>query len=428
MNQQQYDNYIKILHSELIPAMGCTEPIAVAFAAAKAREVLGCFPEKMTALCSGNIIKNVKSVVVPNSGGERGIEAAAVLGAVAGKASLGLQVISQVTQEETDQAKALIAKGICSCQLAEGVDNLYIRITAAAGENSVEVEVSTKHDHISKIVKNGQILLEVPDLQTAVSGDKSQMNLLDILEFANMVKLEDVQDVLEMQIKCNSAISEEGLKDIWGAAVGQTILESEGASTLERARAAAAAGSDARMNGCALPVVINSGSGNQGITCCMPVVVYSEKLGSSHEQLLRALTLSNLVALHQKRYIGNLSAYCGAVSAATGAACGIAYLQGAGYDLIGATILNSIATTGGIICDGAKSSCAAKISASVEAAVLGYEMARRGRRFEFGEGLVSGDYEQTIRNIGCVGREGMRETDVTILNLMIAREPAKDHH
>ena len=425
MNQQQYDNYVKILHSELIPAMGCTEPIAVAFAAAKARNVLGCMPETIIAICSGNIIKNVKSVIVPNSGGQRGIEAAAVLGAVAGKSDLGLQVISQVTPEQSAEAKILLSKGMCTCKLAEGVDNLYIHIIASAGANSAEVEIRTKHDHISRIIKNGTVLLESPDIQTEVSGDKSQLNVKDILDFANTVELEDVQTVLEMQIKCNSGISEEGLTNTWGAAVGQTILEDEGSSTLQKARAAAAAGSDARMNGCALPVVINSGSGNQGITCCMPIVVYAKELGSSHEQLLRALTLANLVAIHQKRYIGNLSAYCGAVSAATGAACGIAYLQGADYDLIGTTIINSIGTTGGIICDGAKSSCAAKISAAVEAAVLGYGMARRGRRFEFGEGIVDGDYEQTIRNIGCIGREGMKTTDVTILNLMIS--PPQDN-
>ena len=425
MNQQQYDNYVKILHSELIPAMGCTEPIAVAFAAAKARNVLGCMPETIIAICSGNIIKNVKSVIVPNSGGQRGIEAAAVLGAVAGKSDLGLQFISQVTPEQSAEAKILLSKGMCTCKLAEGVDNLYIHIIASAGANSAEVEIRTKHDHISRIIKNGTVLLESPDIQTEVSGDKSQLNVKDILDFANTVELEDVQTVLEMQIKCNSAISEEGLTNTWGAAVGQTILEDEGSSTLQKARAAAAAGSDARMNGCALPVVINSGSGNQGITCCMPIVVYAKELGSSHEQLLRALTLANLVAIHQKRYIGNLSAYCGAVSAATGAACGIAYLQGADYDLIGTTIINSIGTTGGIICDGAKSSCAAKISAAVEAAVLGYGMARRGRRFEFGEGIVDGDYEQTIRNIGCIGREGMKTTDVTILNLMIS--PPQDN-
>lgn len=419
MNQEIYDNYIKILHSELIPAMGCTEPIALAFAAAKAREVLGCIPETMVARCSGNIIKNVKSVIVPNSGNERGVEAAAVLGAVAGRPELGLQVISKVSEEEIKTTKALLKKKICRCELEEGEGNLYILISVQAKGHSVAVEVRTKHNHISRIIRDGEVLFEQPNIQASVSGDKDKLNIKDILEFADTVDLDDVRDMLETQINYNSAISEEGLANFWGASVGRTILDSESGSTLQRARAAAAAGSDARMNGCALPVVINSGSGNQGITCCMPVIVYAKELGRSHEQLLRALTLSNLISIHQKRYIGNLSAYCGAVSAGTAAACGIAYLQGADYDTIGTTIINTLGTTGGIICDGAKSSCASKISASVEAGVLGYEMARRGRKFQFGEGIVSGDYEQTIRNIGAVGRDGMKDTDITILNLMI---------
>lgn len=419
MNQEIYDNYIKILHSELIPAMGCTEPIALAFAAAKAREVLGCIPETMVARCSGNIIKNVKSVIVPNSGNERGVEAAAVLGAVAGRSELGLQVISKVSEDDIKMTKDLLKKKICRCELEEGEGNLYILISVQAKGHSAAVEVRAKHDHISRITKDGKVLFEQPNIQASVSGDKDKLNIKDILEFANIVELDDVRDMLETQISYNSAISEEGLANFWGASVGRTILDAESGSTLQRARAAAAAGSDARMNGCALPVVINSGSGNQGITCCMPVIVYARELGCSHEKLLRALTLSNLISIHQKRYIGNLSAYCGAVSAGTAAACGIAYLQGADYDTIGTTIINAIGTTGGIICDGAKSSCASKISASVEAGVLGYEMARRGRKFQFGEGIVSGDYEQTIRNIGAVGRDGMRDTDITILNLMI---------
>ena len=420
MTQDCYENYTRILHSELIPAMGCTEPIAVALAAAKAREVLGRLPEKITARCSGNIIKNVKSVTVPNSGGEHGIAAAAVLGAVAGRADLDLQVISQVSEEEIRLTKELLQKGICTCELQEGEENLYVLITVQAGDQSASVELKNKHDHISRITKNGELLFSQPEIRKDVKGDKSQLNLRDILEYADTVDLDEVRDLLETQIRYNSAISEEGLTHEWGAGVGKTILDAEGNSTLQRARAAAAAGSDARMNGCPMPVVINSGSGNQGITCTMPVLVYAEALGCSHEKLLRALLLSNLISLHQKRFIGNLSAYCGAVSAGTGAACGIAYLQGADYDTIGRTIINSIGTTGGIICDGAKSSCASKISAAVEAGVLGYEMAKRGEYFHDGEGIVSGDYEKTIRNIGCVGRDGMRSTDVTILNLMIS--------
>ena len=420
MTKDTYENFTRILRSELIPAMGCTEPIAVALAAAKCREVLGCVPEKIVARCSGNIIKNVKSVTVPNSGGEHGIQASAVLGAVAGRADLDLQVISRVTEEEIRLAKELLRKGICCCELAEGEENLYILITMTAGADNASVELRNKHDHISRIVKNGEVLFEQQDIRTDVRGDKSALNIRDILEYADTVDIEDIREMLETQIRYNRAISDEGLRNDWGASVGKTILELEGSGVLAKARAAAAAGSDARMNGCALPVVINSGSGNQGITCSLPVAVYAEKLGSSHEKMLRALAVSNLISIHQKKYIGNLSAYCGAVSAATGAACGIAYLEGADYDTIGRTIINSIATTGGIICDGAKSSCAGKISAALEAAILGYEMAKRGRFYQPGEGIVGSDYETTIRSIGCVGREGMRSTDVTILNLMIS--------
>ena len=420
MTKDTCDNFTKILHSELIPAMGCTEPIAVALAAAKCREVLGCLPEKIVARCSGNIIKNVKSVTVPNSGGEHGIQASAVLGAVAGRADLDLQVISRVTEEEISLAKELLRKGICRCELAEGEENLYILITMTAGADNASVELRNKHDHISRIVRNDEVLFEQQDIRIDVRGDKSALNIRDILEYADTVDIEDIREMLETQIRYNRAISDEGLRNDWGASVGKTILELEGSGVLAKARAAAAAGSDARMNGCALPVVINSGSGNQGITCSLPVAVYAEKLGSSHEKMLRALAVSNLISIHQKKYIGNLSAYCGAVSAATGAACGIAYLEGADYDTIGRTIINSIATTGGIICDGAKSSCAGKISAALEAAILGYEMAKRGRFYQPGEGIVGSDYETTIRSIGCVGREGMRSTDVTILNLMIS--------
>jgi len=421
MTEEIYSNYIKILRSELIPAMGCTEPIAVAYAAAKAREVLGKMPESMVARCSGNIIKNVKSVIVPNSGGERGIAAAAVLGAVAGRADLGLQVISRVTDEQIAETKEYLAKNICDCQLEKGEDNLYILIKMQAGDESSEVELRTKHDHISRIVKNGEVLFEQPGILTEVSGDKDTLNIKDIIEFADTVDLDDVREQIETQIKYNSEISAEGLHNDWGAAVGKTILEVEGTTVRHRARAAAAAGSDARMNGCALPVVINSGSGNQGITVCMPVLTYAEEMHVERDKLIRALVLANLISIHQKRFIGNLSAYCGAVSAATAAACGIGYLQGADYDQIGKTIINSIATTGGIICDGAKSSCAAKISSAVECGIMSMEMSKRGRAFEFGEGIVDGDYEQTIRNMGRVGRYGMKTTDVEVLNIMIGK-------
>lgn len=419
MTQEQYQNYIKILRSELIPAMGCTEPIAVAFAAAKAREVLGCMPEAMVARCSGNIIKNVKSVIVPNSGNERGVEAAAVLGAVAGQADLGLQVISQVTPEQIARTKELLTQKICRCELEEGEGNLYILITMTAGDASAAVEVRTKHDHISRIIKNGKVLFEQPDLQVEISGDKSQLNLKDILEFADTVNLEDVRELLETQISYNTAIAEEGLNNFWGASVGRTILDAESGSTLQRARAAAAAGSDARMNGCALPVVINSGSGNQGITASVPVIVYAKDMKVSHETLLRALTLSNLTAIHQKTAIGRLSAYCGAVSAGAGAGAGIAYLHGGDYKEIVHTVVNALAIVSGIVCDGAKASCAAKIASAVDAGILGYQMYIRGQQFYGGDGIVTKGVEETLKNVGRLGKEGMKATNEEIIRIMI---------
>ena len=411
MDKKQYDNYVKILRSELIPAMGCTEPIAIAYAAAKARQVLGAMPEKMVARCSGNIIKNVKGVNVPNAGGQKGVQVAAILGALAGDPELELEVISQVPEEAVEEVRRLNKARICTCELEEGVENLFIRI----------VEIKTKHNHISRMEKNGEVLLVAEDIVTANSGDKSQLNLKDIIEFAETCDLADVDDLITKQIEYNTAISNEGLANGWGTEVGRILMESGSGSVSTRASARAAAGSDARMNGCALPVVINAGSGNQGITCTMPVVTYAEELGVSTEKLHRAMVLTNLVALHQKRYIGNLSAYCGAVSAGTAAACGIAYLHGEDYDVMGRTIINALGNTGGIVCDGAKASCAAKIASAVEAGILGYEMSKRGKVFAFGEGIVEGDYEQTIRNFGRLAKEGMKDTDIEILNIMIGK-------
>ncbi len=422
MERKIYDNYLTILKAELLPAMGCTEPIAVAFAAAKARAVLGKMPERIDMYCSGNIIKNVKGVVVPNSGGQMGIDVAAVLGVVGGREDLELEVVNSVTEEQIEKTRELVKAGICDCHLVEGEENLYIRAEVFAGEDSAIVEVKTKHNHISRIEKNGEILFAQDDLETSTSGDKSQLNIKDIYEFANTVDVEDVRELMERQMNYNKAISEEGLKNPWGAQVGKTLLEVLGDSDWRvRAKAAAAAGSDARMSGCALPVVINSGSGNQGITVSMPIVEYAKEVGCSEEKLLRALTLANLLSLHQKRYIGNLSAYCGATSAGCAAACGIAYIDGASVDVIGHTIVNAISTIGGMVCDGAKSSCASKIASAVEAGLMGYELAKRERNFKPGEGMVVDDVEQSIRNIGRMGREGMKSTDVEILNIMLGK-------
>ena len=422
MERKIYDNYLAILKSELLPAMGCTEPIAVAFAAAKARAVLGKMPERIVMYCSGNIIKNVKGVTVPNSGGQKGIEVAAVLGAVGGREDLELEVLNSITEDQIEKTKELVKAGICGCNLVEGEENLYIRAEVSAGEENAMVEVKIKHNHISRIEKNGRILCAQDDIETASHGDKSQLNMKDIYEFANTVALEDVKEIIGRQIEYNRTISEEGLKNPWGAQMGKTLLETHGDTDLSvRARAASAAGSDARMGGCALPVVINSGSGNQGITITMPILEYAKEVKCSEEKVIRALVLANLLSLHQKRYIGNLSAYCGATSAGCSSACGIAYIDGASLDVIGHTIINAINTIGGMVCDGAKPSCASKIACAVEAGFMGYELAKRGRNFAPGEGMIVEDMEATIRNIGRMGREGMKSTDVEVLNIMLGK-------
>ena len=421
MDKTVYATYVSILKSELIPAMGCTEPIAVALAGAKASQVLGATPDHMDIYCSGNIIKNVKGVVVPNSGGQMGIAVAAVLGAVGGNADKGLEVIAGATQTDIAQTRRLIGEHMCECFLEEGEENLYIRVEAVHGQDSALVEIKTRHNNFSRIEKNGEVLLSHEDEQAAgAHANKELLNLRDIIDFADNLNIDDVREMLDRQIEYNSAISREGLTNPWGAQVGRTLMQ-DADHFAACAAARAAAGSDARMGGSSMPVVINSGSGNQGITVTMPLCEYAENNGVSRDRLYRALALANLVAVHQKRFIGNLSAYCGAVSAATASLVGIAYLEGASYEVMGNTIINSIATIGGMVCDGAKSSCAAKIAASVNAATLAYEMAKNGHVFHDGEGLVEDGVEGTIRNVGRMGREGMRSTDIEILNIMLGK-------
>ena len=419
MDTKQYTNYLNILKEELIPSMGCTEPIAVALCAAKAREVLGTIPEHMVVCCSGNIIKNVKGVVVPNSGGQKGIAPAAILGVLTGKSEKGLEVIAEADVDAIEKTKKLCLTEFCTCELAEGVENLFIRVELKHGADTVVVEIRTNHDHVALIQKNGDILFSQPDIAEARTGDKSKLNIKDIYTFANEVNMNDVRELIGRQIEYNTAISHEGLIHDWGAAVGRTLLSVEEQSVRTKARAAAAAGSDARMNGCSMPVVINSGSGNQGITCTMPLVVYAKEAEVSEELLCRSLVLTNLMALYQKFFIGNLSAYCGAVSAGAAAGCGIAYLHGETLEIIENTLINAIGDVGGIVCDGAKASCAAKIASAVDAGILGYEMAKRNRCFPFGEGLVETSAEQTVQNVGRVGRVGMKSTDIEILNIML---------
>jgi len=421
MEQALYENFCNILREELVPALGCTEPIAIAYAAAKARDVLETFPDHIDVECSGNIIKNVKGVTVPNSGGLKGIDVAAILGVVGGSADTGLEVLEHITQDHIAETKRLMSEKFCTCNLVEGVANLYITATVYAQGHSASVTIVDRHTNITQIRKDDKIVYQSSVGQTGTehTTDRSKLNLKAILEFADAVDLQDVQDVLERQVTYNTTISDEGLNRDYGAQVGKTLLTHYGNNVKIRARARAAAGSDARMSGCSLPVVINSGSGNQGMTVSLPVVEYAKELGLSKDALFRALVVSNLVAVHQKKYIGSLSAYCGAVSAACGAGAAIMYMIGGSYEQISQTIVNTIANVGGMVCDGAKPSCAAKIASAVDAALLACAMSREGHTFQPGEGLVKENVEQTIKSVGYLGRVGMKQTDVEILNVMI---------
>lgn len=437
MDQKVYDAYVRILKKELVPALGCTEPIAIAYAGAVARAELGRMPEKCTVWCSGNIVKNVKGVTVPNSGGMKGIDAAAVLGITGGNSDLKLAVLESVTPADIEETKRLLKTDFCTSRLVEGVANLYILLEVSAGEDTVSVEIKDYHSNITKIVKNGEVIFEGGAqcdtdevTQQEEDEDKKLLNVRDILAFAGECRLEDVQETLKRQLAFNQAISDEGLKNPYGAEVGRILLgtrSSEKIPTKLKAKARAAAGSDARMSGCSLPVVINSGSGNQGITVTLPVVSYAEDYGVPHEKLLRAMTVANLIAIHQKKYIGSLSAYCGAVSAACGAGAAITWMLGSSgyaggtYEEVSDTITNTIATIGGMVCDGAKPSCAAKISVAVEAALTGYQMSTRRKTFGAGEGLVKDGVEETIESIGRMGKDGMKATDIEILNIMLEK-------
>lgn len=426
IDKQLYDNFINILKIELIPALGCTEPIAIAYASAKAREVLGEMPEKITMNCSGNIIKNVKSVTVPNSNGMKGIEAAAILGVVGGKADKKLEVLLDITDEDRKKALEVIDKKICNTVLVENVPNLYINATVEAKRHSVSVVIEKYHTNITKIIKDGQVIFDhnnnVNTNTEEVHIDKKSITIRSILDFANEVKIEDVKDLLDRQIEYNTNISNEGLKNDWGAKIGKTIIKTFGDNINSRLMAKAAAGSDARMSGCPMPVVTNSGSGNQGMTVSLPVIEYAKEINATDDKLYRALIVSNLISVHLKYYIGQLSAFCGAVTAGCGAMSGIAYLKTKGdYKIICDTITNILMNVGGIVCDGAKASCAAKIFASLNAGILGLNMAMDGIVFNPGDGLVLNDIESTIKNIGYLGRVGMKQTDVEILKAMIGQ-------
>lgn len=425
MNQALYSAYVKILEEELVPAMGCTEPIAVAYAAALARKALGEMPQSVEVHVSANIIKNVKSVVVPHTGGLRGIGAAVAAGIVAGDADRELEVLSAVTEEQVEAMAAYLKDTPISIAASDNGYIFDIQIRANAGEHTAFVQIAGSHTNVIRVEKDGVVLrsLEYTEGGQAEKTDRSLLNVEQIIEFADCVDIKDVKAVLDRQIDFNTTIAEEGLSGKWGANIGRVLLNAYGNDVANRAKATAAAGSDARMSGCEKPVVINSGSGNQGMTASLPVIVYAKELNTTREQLYRALVVSNLVTIHLKTGIGRLSAYCGATSAGCGAGAGITYLYGGKANEISHTIVNAVAINSGMVCDGAKASCAAKIASAVEAGLLGMQMQMQGEQFYGGDGIVVKGVENTIRNVGRLARYGMAETDKEIINMMISGQP-----
>lgn len=416
-----YKTCVQVLKEELLPAMGCTEPIAIAYAAAVARRTLGALPARVTVTASGNIIKNVKCVFVPNTGGLRGIPAAAAAGIVAGRDELLLEVISKATAAEQAEIRAYLERTPITVRLSDSPHIFDIDIRVEADGHTARARIVQHHTNIVRIEKDGEILLDVDCSAAAAEDglcDRSCLSVAGILDFVESTALEDIEGPVRRQIEYNTRIAEEGLSGSWGANIGKVLLDTYGNDVKVRARAMAAAGSDARMNGCSLPVVIVSGSGNQGITASLPVVEFAKELGVGYDKTIRAVALSDLITVHLKSGIGRLSAYCGAVSAGCGSGAGIAYLYGGGIREVEHTIVNSIAIDSGIVCDGAKASCAAKIASAVDAGILGYHMYKNGQEFRAGDGLVTHGVEETIRNIGTLAREGMRETDREILHIM----------
>ena len=421
-----HDAFLKILEEELLPAMGCTEPIAIAFAAAHAQKLLACEPDGCLLEVSGNIIKNVKSVTVPNTGGLKGLEAAAVAGIISAKPELQLEVLSRITPDEIRAMQALLARQIIRVVPAENGKIFYIKVTLTASGHSAVCEITDAHTNITLLQRDGETLLcdsGCADVRSSYETDRSVLSIERIVAFIDAVDAELLRPSVGRQIAYNCAIPEEGLAGGWGAEVGLSVLRMHPEGDLAaKACAVAAAGSDARMSGCDKPVVIVSGSGNQGITASMPVVTYAKALGADEALTLRAVALADLVTIHQKTSIGRLSAFCGAVSAGCGAAAGIAYLYGGGYDVIAHTIANTLAICSGMICDGAKPSCAAKIAASVNAGLMGYQMyLRGGRQFKGGEGILKKGVENTISSVGRLASHGMRQTDAEILDIMVGK-------
>lgn len=409
--------YTKILQEEMVSAFGCTEPIALALAACRAAEVLAKKLDHIIVYCSGNMIKNAKSVIVPGTNGKKGIEISVVLGAIAGDCKKGLEVLNGIDSSYVTEAEKLIASGICKVVLEPDIPGLYIKVEVFSGEQSASVTVTDSHTHVTEIMKDGKRIFKNEDSR-ADQENTSEMSFKDIYEYADTTDLSEMIPILDREIQYNMAIADEGLKGNWGSNVGSTII---GKNPSDTVIAYAAAASDARMSGCEMPVVINSGSGNQGITVSVPVIVYAKENNIPQESLYRALLLSNLIAIYLKQGIGKLSAYCGVVSAAAASAAGIAYLKGASLTIIEATVSNSLATVSGMICDGAKPSCASKIASALATGLMSYDLAIAGGSFESGDGIVKENIDRTIACVAAIAKDGMRQTDTTILKLMISR-------
>ncbi|MBE6335194.1 MAG: serine dehydratase subunit alpha family protein [Lentimicrobiaceae bacterium] len=416
----RYNLYINILKEELVPAMGCTEPICLAYAAAKAKNILGEMPDKVEILASGNIIKNVKSVIVPNTNGMKGLKASVAIGIVGGNPDKELEVIANVSEEEKKATERFLEEIPMTIKHINCQEQLDVTVKLYKGEHSASVRISGFHTNIVHIQRDEKVLFESNSIAKPSKEltDRSILSMEGIYDFANSVDIQDIKDILKRQLDYNKAISDEGLRNDWGANIGSLLINNYGNDVKIKARAWAAAGSDARMNGCELPVIINSGSGNQGITASMPVLAYAKEYNIDDERLYRALIVSNLTAIHQKTTIGRLSAYCGAISAGCAAGCGIAYLLGENLETISNTLSNSLSITSGVICDGAKASCAAKIATAVDSGITGYLMSKNNKNFCPGDGLIGNNIEKTIRNIGRLASEGMRETDKEIISIM----------
>lgn len=422
MNKEDslYSIYVQILKEELVMAMGCTEPIAISYACAKATQVLDHLPDRIVVKASGSIIKNVKSVIVPHTNGLKGIEVAAAAGALYGDADAKLEVLSSATREQIEELPEYVQNTNITVQHIEQGHVFDLEIHVYYEQEHASVRIVDTHTNIVQIEKNWQVIFEDKTTSLELKADHSALIMKQIWDFSQTVDIDDVKEILDRQIACNMTIANEGIHNSYGANIGHVILNMDSDCVKTRAKAYAAAGSDARMNGCELPVVINSGSGNQGITCCVPVVVYAKELDCTQEQLYRALVLSNLTAIYIKTGIGTLSAFCGAVSAGAAAGAGIAYLHNGTYKEIQHTIVNALAILSGTICDGAKASCAAKIASSVDAGIMGYYMYKNKQQFYAGDGIVAHSVDEIIQNIGTLGSQGMLQTNDKIIEMMIS--------